>query len=170
MKKLHEKHFLCLLFGLSIAIILIIIRVAGLWEMRIKSRNLSDYTAADPQSFEYSLEKNEFVFNKQENKYIITISGWLALYGKDNAPIMIQTIIHNDNDIAYELPTEVSKREDVNEKIGDGFDHTWSGFFTKVACPGDIHVEEGDYEVSFLLTVDGTEYLINTEERITSGE
>ena len=86
----------------------------------------------------------------------------------NNAPVKIQVVIYEDYNMAYELPTEVSARSDINDYFDDEYDHTWSGFSTHVVCPDYINIEDETYKISIIYTIGDTEYIINTEEEVCS--
>ena len=63
------------------------------------------------------------------------LSGWIVKTGESILTHSIDIVVEKENGTAYLIPTEMTEREDVSEKLnagGTAFDYTASGFSSAV--------------------------------------
>lgn len=102
-----------------------------------------------------------------ENQKLI-INGWFVIQGRETNPVSMHVLLgESGGGEYYELPTAIVTREDVTAYFNDNINYDNSGFSVAVNFR-EFDLKSSTYEIFLLYTIGDEEYIIRSNNVITS--
>lgn len=97
----------------------------------------------------------------------ITVAGWSFLEGESIEEVDCSVVLENvTTKEAYELPTNIELRADMNLAFPDGNDYSKSGFIAKVKTK-KLNLDEDDYEIIIKYFNNENQLFVRTGEYVS---
>lgn len=166
MERLHTPKVIFSVFASGMLVIIVLCAFLSWNEMRIKEfvpqevveLSVSDGVCVNLDTCTYEVKGYE--------ADSIKISGYAIVPGRATELIDINVVLKDEQtDEYYILPTSIVLRTDVTEGINDGTNYDYSGFDVDLN-ESLFDLENNEYSVLVLYSVNNNTYLLNSEQMI----